>query len=347
MIGSRSGSAAGGPTDPQLRRALSEVLALARIGEPSHMQRIGVPQRSTFPLEQVRVQLHKGEQMAIAFKRLEWSGLGSDAKLSKPRFTFDPSREPAVYASLLPLAPAGPPRLLGSLRSDGGRGRWLFLEWVEGRELHQIGSIALWAQAARWLARMHVALAEDLDTHAGEAGLPRHDAAYCKRWAQRAYEFAHAEHGEGGGARFLKRLLNRYDATVEELLDRPQTVIHGDFYASNVLIGDGPGQAPAGGEGSTVRVAPVDWEMAAVGSGLLDLAALTSGDWSEDHREAMRAAYAEIQDVPPFTSRAFQLARLHHAVQRLGWAPPRWRAPESQRYDWLAEAIVLAETLEV
>lgn len=333
------------PSDPQLLRALTEALALAYLRKPLHMQRSSVPQRSTFPLEQVRVQLRDGEEMRIAFKRLEWSGIRPDAKLSKPPFTFDASREPTVYASLLPLAPAGPPRFLGSLPSEHGRGRWLFLEWVDGRELHQIGSIALWAQAARWLARMHVALAEDLERHASQAALPRHNAAYCKRWAQRASEFAHSEHGDG--ARFLKQLLSRYDAVLEELLDQPQTVIHGDFYASNVLIGDGPSETPAAGGGSTVRIAPVDWEIAAVGSGLLDLAALTSGDWSEHDREAMATAYAEIEGVSPFTSRALQLARLHHAVQRLGWAPPGWSAPESQRHDWLAEAIMLAETLEV
>jgi aminoglycoside phosphotransferase (APT) family kinase protein len=335
------------PADRQLHAALTEVLTRAGVGAPLRAQRIGVPQRSTFPLEKLSVSLRDGQELLIAFKRLEWSGLRPDARLSKPTFTFESSREPAVYASVLPLAPAGPPRFLGSLPSDSSRGRWLFLEWVEARELHQIGSIALWAQAARWLARMHAALAKDLERHAREAALPTHDAAYCRRWAQRACEFAHVEHRDGEGAGFLKWLLNRYDAVVEELLDQPQTVIHGDFYASNVLIGEGPGQAPAGGEGSTVRVAPVDWEMAAVGSGLLDLASLASGDWSEHDREAMWTAYAETEGVPPFNSRALQLARLHHAVQRLGWAPPGWSAPESQRHDWLAEAMMLAETLEV
>jgi aminoglycoside phosphotransferase (APT) family kinase protein len=345
-----------------------------RIDEPLGMQRLSVPQRSTFPLERLQVELRDGRQMSIAFKRLEWGGLEPDARLSKPSFTFEATREPAVYASLLPLGPYGPPRFIGSLRSDEGRGRWLFVEWVQGRELHQVGSIALWIEVARWLAMLHVALATEVDGRAHAAQLPRHDAVHCKRWAQRASRFAKEQDGASEGTRFLCHLLRRYDAVVEQLSQLPLTVIHGDFYASNVLIEgdlDGPRVAPVDSDSKRLRVAPVDsdskglriapvdsdskelriapvdWEMAAVGSGLLDLAALSSGKWTSADREAMRAAYAAVDGIPAFSTRDFDLVRLHHAVQRLGWAPPCWSAPESQRHDWLTDAIMLAESLEI
>jgi hypothetical protein len=32
-------------------------------------------------------------------------------------------------------------------------------------------------------------------------------------------------------------------------------------------------------------------------------------------------------------------------VQRLGWAPPGWTPPPSQRHDWLGEAIEIADRL--
>jgi hypothetical protein len=42
---------------------------------------------------------------------------------------------------------------------------------------------------------------------------------------------------------------------------------------------------------SALRIRPVDWEMAGIGAGLLDLAALTSGSWSETERTTIVEAY--------------------------------------------------------
>lgn len=98
--------------------------------------------------------------------------------------------------------------------------------------------------------------------------------------------------------------------------------------------------------GEGVRVAPVDWELAAAGSGLTDLAALVGG-WPRSDREALVAAYATEPGVPPFTTRDLDFARLQLAIQWLGWAPPEWEPPEGQRHDWLAEAVQLAEELDL
>jgi thiamine kinase-like enzyme len=96
--------------------------------------------------------------------------------------------------------------------------------------------------------------------------------------------------------------------------------------------------------GGVARVAPVDWELAAVGPGLTDLAALVSG-WPGADRKALVAAYAAEPGVPAFSSRDLDFARLQVAIQWLGWAPPQWEPPEGQRYDWLGEAVQLAEEL--
>lgn len=328
--------AADGPADGELRRALRRLLPAAGLSEPVEIVRCRCEQSSTFPLECIAVALADETQMRIAFKRLERNRLDPGVSISKPGFAFAAAREPAVYSHVLPLAPAGPPRYLGSLASEG-EGRWLFLEWVDGRELHQVGERALWIEAARWLGRLHVALTEDVDRHARAAHLIEHDAAHCGRWVRRAQAFARSD-GEASAARFLERLRERYDVVIEALLALPRTVIHGDFYASNVLVA---------GEGEAVRVAPVDWEMAAVGPGLLDLAALVSGDWQDAEREEMQTAYGSIEGVAPFSATEFDFVRLHHAVQRLGWAPPAWRPPPAQRHDWLAEAVTLAEGLGV
>ncbi|HET7509352.1 MAG TPA: hypothetical protein VFJ65_03805, partial [Solirubrobacterales bacterium] len=135
------------------------------------------------------------------------------------------------------------------------------------------------------------------------------------------------------------------------LLAQPRTVLHGEFYATNVLVAP-PNCIKFSPQeidnlmqfGDGARVAPVDWELAAAGPGLTDLAALVSG-WPADDCEALVAAYAAEPGVPPFNARDLDLARLQVAIQWLGWAPPAWQPPEEKRHDWLNEAVELAEGL--
>jgi Ser/Thr protein kinase RdoA (MazF antagonist) len=330
------------PDDEELRDALAEALARTGAGVPSHVRRRQSQYRSSFPLEQLRVTLERGEELRLAFKRLEWQALGKEAQLAKPRFLFDARREPAVYRLILPAAPPGPPGYIGAtvgaMARSAGEGRWLFVEWVDGRELYQVGERAAWVQVARWLGELHSALAPGVDDHAGQAPLLRHDAGYYERWLSRARDFAKAAGQAREATRFLDRLAKRHDGIVEALLGLPRTVIHGDFFASNVLVA---------GSAQELRVAPVDWELAAAGPGLTDLAALISGDWAEAERDAMTTAYASAPGIAQFSARELDFARLQLAVQCLGWAPPEWRAPQAQRHDWLADAIALAGRLEI
>jgi aminoglycoside phosphotransferase (APT) family kinase protein len=325
------------PSDDELHDALGEVLAGAGAGAPVDIDRGRSEYRSTFPLEDLRVTLAHGGSLRLAFKRLQREQLSRQARLAKPSFLFDSAREPAVYRTVLPDAPAGPPRYFGSVVKDAGE-TWLFVEWVEGRELYQVGDRALWVDVARWLGDLHSSLAPGLERRVEQARLLQHDAAYYERWISRARRFAAAGGDGSDAARFLDGLAKRYDEIVQALLALPRTLVHGDFFASNVLVAGAP---------DAVRVAPVDWEMAAVGSGLTDLAALISGDWTEAEREEMTAAYASRPGVAPFSSRELDLARLQLAVQCLGWAPADWVAPEGHRHDWLADAVTLAQRLDI
>ncbi len=268
------------------------------------------------------MELADGDVLRMMSKRLDRADLRSDAQLAKPGFLHDPEREPEVYRVVLPRGPFGPPRSFGSAQVEGGR--LLFVEWVEGRELFQVGERELWEEAARWLARFHVALAPELDRCRREARLIDHDAAFYRRWMERARGFA-------ADPQAVEWLAARHEQVVEALLAMPRTAIHGEFYASNVLVGD-------------TRVAPVDWELAAAGPGLTDLAALVSG-WPDEDRRALAAAYGAEPGVPEFGERDLAFARLQVAIQWLGWAPPEWEPPEGQRHDWLGEAVELAEGL--
>ena len=324
------------PSDAELRAGLERALAGVGLKLAGEVQRRPSPYRTSFPIEELRFELAGRGPVRAGFKQLGWERLEPAAQLAKPRFLHDSEREPEVYRALLPQVPAGPPEFLGAVLDD--ERRWLFVEWVEGRELFQVGERELWEEAARWLARFHAALAPERVRLRSEARLLDHDAAFFRRWIERAREFA-------SDPRPIEWLATRHEQVVEALLAQPQTVLHGEFYASNVLVASGSDLTPLG-KGPEARIAPVDWELAAVGTGLSDLAALVSG-WPEADREAIAAAYAAVPGIPPFNRRDLDLARLQVAIQWLGWAPPQWEPPEGQRHDWLGEAVALAEELEL
>jgi aminoglycoside phosphotransferase (APT) family kinase protein len=321
------------PTDSELRAGLERALAGVGLELEGGIDRRPYAYRTSFPVEELQVELRGRGAVTLLFKLIDREELEPGAQLAKPRFLHDPEREPAVYRALLADAPAGPPEFFGAV-GEAER-RWLFLELVEGRELFQVGERGLWEEAALWLARFHAALVPNLDRHRHEGRLLDHDAAFYRRWIGRAREFA-------GGAE-LEWLAQRHDKVLEALLALPRTVLHGEFYASNVLVAADFGHTLVGRK-SAARVAPVDWELAAAGPGLSDLAALSSG-WPEADRRAIAAAYAAEPGVPAFDDRDLGFARLQVAIQWLGWAPPEWEPPEGQRHDWLGEAIALAEEL--
>jgi len=318
------------PSDSQLLEGLQRALWSTGSAAAREVRRTRSEYRTSFPLERLEVELEDGTDLRLAFKRLDWAGLEEGARLAKPDFLHDPGREPAVYASLLRPAGLGSPRFHGAVVEPDRH--WLFVEWVEGRELYQVGELALWEAAARWLAQMHAELGPEVERHAEAARLVDHDAGYYRRWAERAREFARMPGQPAARRTGVEWLAARHESVVEALLELPRTVLHGEFYAANVLVAE---------DTPVARVAPVDWELAAAGPGVSDLASLVSGDWSQPDREAIAAAYAAAGP----SLEGLEHARLQLAIQWLGWAPPEWTPPEGQRHDWLGEALELAEGL--
>jgi hypothetical protein len=327
----------------ELRSTLERLLPEA-LGKPcrvAELRRRPSPYRTSFSLEEVDATLDGGERLELMLKDLGWKGLNAVGRGAKPDFLYDPLREIAVYRRLLAPADLGAPRYYGSLVDPKRDRYWLFVERVAGRELYQIGELERWEGAARWLAAMHSRFAGDVGRLAEQARLVRHDRRYYRTWVDRAREFAG---GSGAGARKrrgLDWLAARYDGVVERLVTLPVTVIHGEFYASNVLLAEGG------------RVAPVDWEVAAEGPGLVDVAALTTG-WDAPERGALERAYEDElrasgapEALPADPGEALDLCRLHLAVRWLGWAPSDWSPPKEHRRDWLGEALGLAERLRV
>jgi aminoglycoside phosphotransferase (APT) family kinase protein len=291
------------------------------------------PFRSSFTLEEWDVSLAGGELLKLLFKDVSAGALLQETRPTKPAFLSNPERELCVYRTILAGADLGTPVCYAAV-ADRGQGRyWLWLERVEGQDLRWLGESEHWQAAARWLARLHaLSVWPECAAH-----LLRYDGGYFRLWLGRALAF-HADQP------ILQKIAAGYERIVERLGAMPPAFIHGEYYAANVVI------VPAEGEGQT-RVCAVDWETAAIGPGLLDLAALTAGNWSEAERAAMsRAYYAEAParpGWPPSPAEFDELldcCRLHLALQWLGWGPG-WAPPPEHACDWLGEAARLAERL--
>lgn len=315
-----------GPAEPA---AVERGLAAAGLGHLGLRAARSSPYRTSFPIEELEVD---GTPSSVAAKRLGWEDLEPAVQVAKPRFLHDPRREPFVYQRLLPLGPGGPPAFLGAGIEDDRP--WLFIEWVEGRRLAEVGEREIWTEAARWLGGFHRTFIRQPVPDGGP--LLVHDARFHRGFLARAREFTSV--GPAGEEHLLglARIADHHAEAVAALEAMPCTVLHGEFYASNVLIDTAP---------DPVRVAPIDWELAGPGPAALDLAALVSG-WGPDEREGLRMAHAERAGESAVSDSELRLARLLVAVQWLGWAPREWQPPADQRRDWLAEAISIVEELE-
>ena len=189
-----------------------------------------------------------------------------------------------------------------------------------------------------WLARMHAGFAGRTNTL--PLRLLVHDQEYYARWLERARGFVRWPELAPREVRGFDWLARRYLRIAEWVVDRPATFLHGEFYPSNIVI-------ERSAEG--IRTRPVDWEMAAVGSGILDLAALASGAWGETERRALAGAYREALPAEARLSLNdlvldLDRARLLLAVQWLGWSAG-WTPPPEHAHDWLATALELAEAV--
>jgi Phosphotransferase enzyme family len=321
-----------GPGTDELRIAIERAL-FERFGTRRRVAAITrrpSEYRTTSPIYDLTIALDDGERLSLVLKDLSRGALSPGTRRVKPRFLREPVREIETYRTL--LAPAGIGALFYGAVIDRRLGRfWLLLEKVNGIELYQVGELDVWRVVARWLARFHEGFRERGRSVAAEAKLLWYDAAFYRTWLERAVAFAREA---GLRKRTLEQVAQEYDEVVERLVALTPTVIHGEFYPSNVLVA---------GELPTLRVVPVDWEMTGLAPGLVDLAALTSG-WPGRERRLLSDAYrhelSRLGSAADEDGFAEDLAccRLHVALQWLGWSPS-WTPPPQHRQDWLQEAI--------
>ena len=291
---------------------------------------IGVRSRSaeegsTHALERVAVDVGGESPLDLVLKGTRATRPG--ARPVRPRLVRDEGRERWAYTHLLDPIEIHSPRFYGVLDPGTDRER-LVLEAIPGHPLTEEGDRAAWASAARTLATFH---RWGISRSAMSPGsrLLRQSSDLHRRWWERAVRRTEARGGRDEAAR-LRALRPGYLEAVARLARTPGGLVHGEFYPSNLIV---EGQPPRW------RVRPVDWESVGVGPLMLDLAALTAGDWGPDERSELCEAYLSLHPVASHRSvrSGLEAARMVNAMQWLGWSV-RWQPPPEHARDWLVEA---------
>jgi hypothetical protein len=324
--------------DSRLRSWLTLQLGTAQ--RVLRLRRRPCPYASSFKLQWLDVWLANGRRLHLVFKDLRWDTQLSAARAIKPRFIYEPHREIQMYRGPLSGGKLGTTACRAA-QADAQAGRfWLVLERVPGQQLSHVGDFELWKESARQLARIHAAFNGRQTPSLREVPLLDINANLCRAWARRARRFLRER--VPGALAEMPWLGRRHDHFVDRLRALPAGLLHGDFYANNILIDD---------SGSRPRVCAVDWELAAWGPSAIDLAALTSGRWSESQRLEMLNSYrcelahcgAAVLSACELRE-ALALGRLYLAGQLLGWSF-HWSPSRGRINEWLSQASESARRL--
>ncbi len=329
----------------QLKAALDSILLSDSPIE--QIQRAPYVYGSSFPLDEVCLTFANGKQMKLLVKDLNPGSLTEAARAAKPAFLDDPLREIEVYRNIHDLPAFGGAKYYGCLVDPSSERYWLFLERVQGRELYQVGEFDIWKHVATVLAEFHHSFV-DIESKSPSlaARLVRYSPEYYQLWLERAIRFQETNNSASCNSReafeLLRKIEQFYTKFAMELGALPSTLIHGECYASNVLVNH---------PNDPTRVCAVDWERAGYGPGLIDIATLTAGKWHEHQKRQIFDEYeATLRLLSSFVPshadllRAWNLCRMHLAIQWLGWSQ-NWSPPIEHQQDWLEKVRRMATQL--
>jgi aminoglycoside phosphotransferase (APT) family kinase protein len=214
---------------------------------------------SSYDADIITVQLNTDEELKLFAKNFGVTRFPKD----DPKQRRD--RELSVYRDLLAEIDLGTAKYYGSVWDESQGIFWCLLEFVNGAEVRCYG-LEYWVAAASWLAQLQAYFAHHLDRLNACTFLVRHDASFFQPKA----DLALREVGQLSVplAHRLAPVLDCYDRLVEVLGNQPRTLVHGSYRPANILVDVTT---------EPMRICPIDWEMAALGSALYDLAYLTEG----------------------------------------------------------------------
>jgi hypothetical protein len=298
------------PSDDVLRARLRSVLADA--DEPGELRaivaRAANPRQGTFASEIVTVALEDGRTLdlfckhgdAVADANTEFrgglpGGLAYEARVHR-----------------LALGALVSPSLIGMGQSGGTSATLVVRHMVDAVGVSDVvpKSVGL-CLAADWIGAFH---RDAAPIARGAASLNRLTAEFYLQWPDRAVAFTPA----AGVVLDRARVRDLYDERVG-LLAAEETLVHGDYYSDQVFWSEG-------------RVQVVDWELAAIACGEVDLATVTLGR-SADVTGFMEDAYVRRRwpdRVDDGHAARLVLARVFLLLRLTGVAPD-WPDPRKFR----------------
>lgn len=316
-------------TDAWITRLVAE-----RVGghdRISGIQHLPFPHMGSYDCERVIVRLRDGSRMALFLKDFARSRLSKDSPWQRR------VRELRVYEDLLEGSGLGAPRYFGSEWDEqGGRYR-ILLELVDAKVVRQVDE-RNGVLAVAWLARMQRHFLDRPEELSAADFLIEHDTAYYEskaRDAERAVVTLAAEH-----SRRLIRVLACYERNTDLMCGPPRCFVHGGYIPWHILVDN---------RTTPARVCVVDWELAARGHHLYDLAIFTD-DAAPPLRKRLCEAYsvaARRNDLPAHDSSIAHIVecfRLHRVVDWMSRSVEKKFPPAKiewllQRAEGLIEAI--------
>ena len=278
-----------------------------------------LPRASSFAAERLFLALSDGRQIQVLFKDLNPKHQLKDARRLRNESLERSRREFDMYTRVFSERRFDTPELYAARWEPTEDRFWIFLEYIKGERLSRSGHPA-WEESARWAARFHV---ESDEIPASLIGfLPRLQNDHYLHWATRLEE--RLPRLPGAAQELIASAIELYRKRIDALPSLPQSIIHNEFYGMNVLL------RSAGRSG---RIAPIDWETAAIGPSYVDLASLSSGCWTI--WRAYFSAYVECGGSSTWSQFHSDLGivSLAQAIQWLGWFPVQ----EAEFSHWLAE----------
>ena len=273
------------------------------------------PYGSTFPMEIVTFRVSDRDPLTVLCKysRPERCQLPAWHRAHGHRHGI--AYETRVYRHVLKPLCMTTPQLLGTHEGRGGR-TWLALEYLNDC-MRVKSSPADLEHAAAWIGGFH-ARNESRLSEPALGFLNEYTADYYRGWARRTLAYARRHRRD---YRRVASACESFERSIDALLEPPLTIVHGEYYPSNVLVRD-----------SVVH--PVDWESAAIAAGEVDLAALTE-HWPAEVAERCEQAYVRARWPAGCANAAFadrlSVARSYTLLRQAG-VPRAWEAPEGRAY---------------